>query len=179
MRIMTLVLMMAAAGWAAELEVGGLWGALRSAQSPAVRGFVNDGGRLNGGLQVNFAARWRDRLYLETPFVAGPNAQSAGPSGGGYASLFLTPGLRWKLAAADARVTPFVFAGGGYAQFERYAIQGVIGDRREHAAAASFGGGVDVRLRAWLAARGEFRQFVAQGQGHSFVGGGLVWRLRR
>ena len=154
---------------AQQQELAFQLGALRS---PAAAGNTAD--RTSAAFAVNYSVRLHDkRLYLDVPAIAGPSAQANGPRGGGYASLFVTPGLRVKLAP-DQKLDPFVFAGAGYAQFERYQP-----DSREHRGAFTYGGGVDGRIVKWLAWRAEFRGFAAPGGAHALVSGGLVLRLKQ
>jgi hypothetical protein len=159
-------------------------------------------GSLNVGSGITYVAIYGVRLaggdaaafYFEVHFAATPlqDVTSDNPVvPRDYASLFLTPGLRMKFAPGFF-VSPWVAAGGGYAQFEQSSElpDGTPnpGLRRIHRGAIDFGGGVDVRLWRWLALRGEVRDFysgnpaynasVSGGGQHNVVAsGGFVLRF--
>lgn len=84
------------------------------------------GGRVESGrgmaLQANYGFRLiggdRVALYAETHFLASPQrnvTSGVGTASTDYASLYVTPGARIKFAP-NARFSPWVSIGGGYAQ---------------------------------------------------------------
>lgn len=90
-------------------------------------------------------------LYFEVPFLAAPQVDITSPNGtvpANFASLFITPGLRVKLVP-DARVSPWLALGGGYANFDESAerVDGSpnTGSTGSHRGAVQFGGGIDLR----------------------------------
>jgi opacity protein-like surface antigen len=82
------------------------------------------------------------------------------------AALFLIPGLRLRFAG-ERRISPYVAAGIGYAQFHGSELlqSGAANPLRDrqNTYAANFAGGADLRVFRWLAFRGEVRQFVGPG----------------
>jgi opacity protein-like surface antigen len=160
------------------------------------------GGRVESGsgtaLQANYGLRLvggdRVALYVETHFLASPQRKvtsGAGTASTDYASLYLTPGARIKFAP-NARFSPWVAIGGGYAQYENSELNTAGGPnsapRREHHGAFAFGGGVDVKALRWLSLRGEIRDFYGTGpdygvsgspmkQHNVVIGGGFVLRF--
>jgi len=137
-------------------EVGLLLGAV---VTPDLTLSSPPGGRTEFAAGLTFQATYARRLArfplaqlsLEIPFLAAPSVDVRSsnvdvPSE--YASLFITPGLRVKLAP-EAALSPWFSVGGGYARF-READQrqdntpnpGRIG---RNTGALQFGGGVDIR----------------------------------
>ncbi len=107
------------------------------------------------------------------------------------ATIYLTPEVRVKLAPASP-VSPFVFAGGGFAVYEHStlniagAASGVA--RTSNTGTFTYGGGVDVRGWRWIGLRGEVRDNYSgsplfnagsgAGRQHNpTVAGGLVLRF--
>jgi hypothetical protein len=91
------------------------------------------------------------QLSFEVPLLAAPSvdARSIGISTPSeYASLFITPGFRLKLAP-QAPLSPWVSAGGGYARFreadQRQDGAPNVGRIGRNTGAVQFGGGVDIR----------------------------------
>jgi hypothetical protein len=160
------------------------------------------GGSLDIGTGVAFQANYgyrflgarRAALSGEVHFLASPLQEiaSSNPTAThDYASLYVIPGIRLKFAPA-ARVSPYAAVGGGYSLFEQSANR--IDGRPNGAprflnrAALGFGGGLDVRVWRFIAARAEIRDFYSgnpafntpvAGSGlHNIVaGGGFVLRF--
>ena len=98
-------------------------------------------------------------LLLELP-VAG-SFQSSVPAASlgiasNYTSLFITPGLRLRLASSFP-ITPYLALGGGLARFNRKLNDGTAS--ANNAAAFDVGGGVDIRILPFISLRGELRDF--------------------
>jgi opacity protein-like surface antigen len=104
-------------------------------------------------------------LYADTPIVITPSTEfrtSNGVFPSDFSSLYFTPGLKLKLAP-EFKVSPYGVAGFGFAwqnpSDTRIDGQPNTGDDSRTDTAASFGGGVDVKLSSWFAVRGEVRSF--------------------
>lgn len=109
-----------------------------------------------------------------------------------FASLYLSPGLRVKVAPRS-RFSPYAAFGAGWSWYEQ-STQILSGGpnpapRHVHSVAFMFGGGVDVPVWRWLAARAEIRDFytgspafnteVGGRQHNPVLTAGLVLRLGR
>lgn len=145
------------------------------------------GRRLAGGAGV---ALFGDVTMLASPLreVSSNNPRATRD----VASLYVTPGLRVKVAP-QSKVVPFVAFGGGWAWYEQSTerLDGRPNEapRNAHRLALMWGGGVDVRVRRWLAARVEARDFYTgspafnipvSGRRHNVaVTGGVVLRWGR
>jgi len=119
-------------------------------------------GRISFGSGVTFQATFAHRLarlktaaiYFELPFATAPNIPVSSDNRAvpaNYASLFVTPGVRLKFRP-NAKIAPWLAAGGGYARFDESAEQqnglanpGRIGANR---GAAQFGGGAIFTLQS-------------------------------
>ncbi|MBI4903417.1 MAG: aquaporin [Acidobacteria bacterium] len=169
--IAMLVVMMASTGRAqSRHELGLMLGsALPASRTLTASGQVdfasgmtllaNYGVRLTGGKAA--------AIYFEVPFLATPQhslTSSQRTITRDIATLYLTPGIRVKLAPG-ARVSPYVAAGGGYALFEqsRELLSGGTSSvaRHKSSGAFDFGGGVDVRFWRFVSLRGEVRDYVS------------------
>lgn len=150
-------------------------------------------------LQANYGYRLLDAkiaaLYGEVHLLASPQRGiSANISSvtRDIATLYVTPGLRLKFLP-NAPVSPYVAAGGGYAQYEQSTAlingQANPASRETFHGALDYGGGVDFRGWRWLGFRAEIRDFytgnpsfntrlITGGQHNVIVGGGLVIRIR-
>ncbi len=123
-------------------------------------------------LQVNYGYRfWGNESVAvsgEVHFLANPLRELSGPAflTRDFASLYLTPGIRVKLNP-KGRIQPFGEIGGGYALYEQSTetIGGAPNPapRRVNRGALMFGGGLDVKIVRWLAARGDVRDFFTGG----------------
>lgn len=122
-------------------------------------------------LYANYGLRVMDgekaALYVEVPFVATPQhkiSSAVGSATRDVATIYLTPGLRLKLAPGR-RIAPYIAGGAGWALFEQSTTR--LDGRPNEAprllsrGAVNFGGGVDVRVWRFVSARGEVRDFVS------------------
>jgi hypothetical protein len=122
-------------------------------------------------LQVNYARRIVDRrrfaLYGEINFLASPRREvssSVTTATRDIASVYVTPGLKFKLLPTS-RISPYFAIGGGYADYEQSTTQ--LGGGRNPASRQlsrgvfDFGTGIDVRVWRWAALRGEARDFYS------------------
>jgi Outer membrane protein beta-barrel domain len=73
-----------------------------------------------------------------------------------YSSLFITPGLRLRLAPSFP-LSPYVAAGVGYARFNRKLNDGTTSPY--DSLAADLAGGIDVKVFPFISIRGEVRDF--------------------
>jgi opacity protein-like surface antigen len=86
-----------------------------------------------------------------------------------YTSLFITPGLRLRLAPSFP-VTPYLAVGVGLARFNRRLNGGATSANTT--AAFDIGGGLDIKLARFISLRGELRDFNSGGLGlQTLVGG--------
>jgi hypothetical protein len=137
-------------------EVGLLLG---GTVTPALSLAGQSGSGVDVGTGLTFQATYarellggqRAALHFEVPFVALPLQDVSAPNGvvpANYASLFITPGLRLKLAPRAA-ISPWFAAGGGYARFDESAerVDGTPNTARTgtNRGAVQFGAGVDLR----------------------------------
>jgi hypothetical protein len=127
-------------------------------------------------------------VYLELP-VAGSFSSSI-PSLSGisiarsYTSLFVTPGLRLKLAPSFP-LSPYFSAGVGYAHFNHQLFNGM--STTNDSFAFDIGGGIDLKIAPFVGLRGEIRDFNSGGldlptlafgrQNSVFVTAGVVLRF--
>ena len=98
-------------------------------------------------------------LYFEVPVVVGPKSVLHLPSTSNYSSLFITPGLKLKLAP-EFPVSPFFAAGVGFARFHSDATATTPSDSHT-TNVFDFGGGVDMKVFPYLSVRGEVRDFYS------------------
>lgn len=77
-----------------------------------------------------------------------------------YNSLFITPGVRVRLAPSFF-ISPYVAAGIGYARFNKTLFTG--GTRANSTAAFDIGGGLDLKVLPHISLRGEIRDFNSGG----------------
>lgn len=152
-------------------------------------------------LQANYGYRLVDAkvaaLYGEVHLLANPQrvVNSADPSvTRDIATLYVTPGVRLKFLP-HSRLSPFIAAGAGYAQYEQstFVLSGAANraPRNVFHGAFDYGGGVDWRgWWPWLGFRAEVRDFytgspafnsrlIEGGQHNVVAGGGLVLRFGR
>ena len=73
-----------------------------------------------------------------------------------YTSLFITPGLRLRLAPAFP-ISPYVCLGVGYGRFHRTLFNRTTSS--EGAFAIDIGGGLDIKILPFVSIRGEIRDF--------------------
>jgi opacity protein-like surface antigen len=118
---------------------------------------IQYGRRIAGGAG---AALFGDLTMLASPLreVSSNNPRATRD----VASLYVTPGLRVKVAP-QAKASPYVTFGGGWAWYEQSTerLDGRPNEapRHAHRLALMWGGGVDVRVRRWLAIRIDARDF--------------------
>lgn len=95
-------------------------------------------------------------LYWEIPVVVAPKTVLRVPSSANYSSLFITPGLKLKLAP-EFPVSPYFAAGGGYARYKL--DSSAAGNDTANTAVFDFGAGVDFKFFPYLSWRFEGRDF--------------------
>lgn len=152
-------------------EVGLLLGGITTSD----RSIVSGPGTISVSTGITYQATYarllkqtdRVGIYFEVPFVASPlqDVASSNPAVPlNYASLFITPGVRFKFRP-EQRVSPFVAVGGGYARFDESEdlVSGVPnpGPRGTNTGVLQFGGGFDVKVFSRISLRGEVRDFYS------------------
>ena len=180
--------------WAADrIDVGLLLGSTRATDEGTVLQF--DRGRT---FEAAFAwhIRTSDRLRVsfELPLLATPAVEVATAGASlplEYASLFLTPGVRFT-AMPKAAVSYWGAIGGGFARYSERNLKRDKspnpGQQDTNSGALQIGGGVDVRGFGWLGFRGEVRDVFTGPRNFSVatpkprvhnvsVAGGLVVRF--
>lgn len=105
-------------------------------------------------------------VYVELP-VAGSFSSSIPTLSGltvarSYSSLFITPGLRLRLAPSFP-ISPYVSAGLGYGRFNRQLYSGV--STADSTFALDVGGGLDLKILPIVGLRAEVRDFNSGGVG--------------
>jgi len=105
-------------------------------------------------------------VYGELP-VAGSFSSSIPTVNGltlakSYTSLFITPGVRVRLAPSF-RLSPYVSAGLGLGHFNRKLYGG--GTSADSTLAFDIGGGLDLKVLPFISIRGEIRDFNSGGVG--------------
>ena len=103
-------------------------------------------------------------LYFEVPAAGMLDITvpaSALTSPGTYSSIFVTPGLRLKLAPG-APISPYIATGGGLAHFNRSASQTPTGSSSTvNKGVWDIGGGLDMKVAPFLSLRAEVRDFYS------------------
>ena len=192
MRIFTISLLLALPLAAQQQELGLTLGTVLG----ETRGDV----KLSAGqaFQANYGYRIANlgsvaALLGEVHFLANPQrtVNSLPTATRDVASLYVTPGIRVKFLP-DARVSPYATIGGGLGVYEHSTTLLSGGPnpapRTVNRGTFTFGGGVDFKVRNWLALRGEVRDFYsgspvynvpsAGGRQHNVVvSGGFVIRF--
>lgn len=132
-------------------------------------------------------------LYVELPvaktFDAGIDTVTVATSptkGSTYSALFVTPGLKLKLAPSFP-VSPWLAVGGGVAHFSR---DGQSGGKTGNSGVVDFGAGVDMKVAPFISLRGQVRDYysgslnsalgfssTSSRQHNILVSGGLVLRF--
>ncbi len=137
-------------------------------------------------------------LYFELPVVAGFSTDVASTVNSAsvirnYSSLFITPGLKLKLAPSFP-ISPYAVADVGWARFKGSStLAGGTTNPNEvkNTNVFAFGGGLDMKIAPFLSFRGEVRDFYSglpsfsnlslamlKGRQHNIVpSGGLVLRF--
>lgn len=103
-------------------------------------------------------------VALELP-IAGSSGSSIPTLSGlniatSYSSLFITPGVRVRLAPSFF-LSPYVAAGIGYGRFDKTLITGV--NSSNGTMAFDVGGGLDMKILPHISLRGEIRDFNSGG----------------
>jgi opacity protein-like surface antigen len=194
-RLLTAAIVFSVSCPAQKHEIGLTLGGIDGTAQQTASGAVNLGA--GTALQANYGYRfWHSdnlALFAEIHMLANPQRQvesTVGTATRDVASLCITPGLRLKFMP-KRRVSPYLAAGGGYADFEQSLT--TLGARPNDAprnisrGVIDFGGGADFAVFKWLALRAEFRDFYSGSPGfniptpggqHSLVaGGGFVLKL--
>jgi len=100
-------------------------------------------------------------LYAELPVFATFNSTtSAFQTANGkasYSTLFVTPGLKLKIAP-EFPISPYVLAGGGIVHFSK---SNVATDSSTYSGTFDVGGGLDWKIFPFFSARGEVRDFYS------------------
>ncbi len=106
-------------------------------------------------------------VYFEVPFVATPSTDVASANTSvprNYASLFVTPGVKFKFRP-EKTASPFFAVGGGFARFDE--SESLVnnapnpGPRGTTTGVFQFGGGLDVKVFSRISLRGEVRDFYS------------------
>ncbi len=152
-------------------EVGLLLGGIKAPD----RSIVPGPGSIEASTGIAYQATYarllkqteRVGVYFEVPFVASPlqDVSSANPAVPlNYASLFITPGVKFKFRPQQ-KVSPFFAVGGGFARFDESEelVSGVPnpGVRGTSTGVFQFGGGFDVKVFRRISLRGEVRDFYS------------------
>ncbi|MGZ4789227.1 MAG: hypothetical protein ACXVZX_11975 [Terriglobales bacterium] len=99
--------------------------------------------------------------YLEVPVFATFNSTaSISESLSGrpkYSTLFVTPGLKVKIAP-EFPISPYLVAGGGVVHFSK---SNVVTDDSTYSGTFDVGGGLDFKIAPFFSARGEVRDFYS------------------
>lgn len=119
---------------------------------------------LEGSYARRFAGVPLLSLSFEVP-VAGSSGSSIPTIAGlniatSYSSLFVTPGLRLRLAPSFF-LSPYVAAGVGLGHFNKTLITGV--NTSNNTMAFDVGGGLDMKILPHISLRGEIRDFNSGG----------------
>ncbi|HWR16290.1 MAG TPA: hypothetical protein VN577_15785 [Terriglobales bacterium] len=100
-------------------------------------------------------------LYLELPVYGTFNSTAAIASTtqgeAKYSGLFITPGLKLKLAP-EFPVSPYFVAGGGLARFSK---TNTATPDTTNTGVFDVGGGLDFKIAPFISARGEIRDFYS------------------
>ncbi len=143
---------------------------------------------LEGTFAHRIAAPPLVSVYFELP-VAGsftsPIPKLSGVSiARSYTSLFVTPGLRLRLAPSFP-LSPYFSVGIGYARFHDQLFNG--NNRVSNSFAVDIGGGLDLHVLPFIGLRGEIRNFNSGGldiptlalgrQNSLFATAGIVFRF--
>jgi opacity protein-like surface antigen len=168
-----LIILSAISVFAQQNEVGFLLGAndtqSRDFAPPSIGSF-----RPGNGLtfEVSYARRFTDAklasMHFEVLLAATPNTDITSSNVAlprSYSSLFLTPGLKFKLLPGFF-ISPYVAAGAGYARFNvsDTTISGgttTVVTRGSNKGVYNYGVGAELRFFPGLALRGEIRNFIS------------------
>lgn len=99
--------------------------------------------------------------YVEVPvfatFNSTANAYATANGHAQYSTLFVTPGLKLKIAP-EFPISPYLVAGGGIVHFSK---SNVATDDSTYSGTFDVGGGLDWKILPFFSARGEVRDFYA------------------
>ncbi len=99
--------------------------------------------------------------YVEVPIFATFDSTSSFSQGlqghPKYSTLFVTPGLKLKLAPGFP-ISPYLVAGGGVVHFSK---SNVTTDDSTYSGTFDVGGGLDFKIAPFFSARGEVRDFYS------------------
>ena len=167
--LLAALLLTADSALAQKAEIGLSIGALKNGDLNTSLGSITTG--TSFAYEVNVAVRLYNAhlaaLYVEVPFAGTPKTSltSSNPfAPGDYSSFFITPGLKLKVLPG-APVSPYAFAGAGYARFHEGSTL-ANGSPNPSASgtgrgAFDFGGGVDWKVFPFISLRGEVRDFYS------------------
>lgn len=164
LQIVSAIIIFTSVAWAQKAEIAFTVGAYH----PVNNSFSNGNAfAIEGNVAARLASIPFFALYLEVP-VAGTlkdvpvNPTLSGlTTPGSYSSLFVTPGLRLKLAPGFP-ISPYVAVGGGLAHFNRSASQTPSGSSSSiNKGVFDIAGGLDFKLAPFLSVRGEVRDFYS------------------
>lgn len=170
--VFSLILMCSGSVMAQKHEIGFLVGGTRTGQQnfqlPTIGNFETGTGFT---YEVTYARRIVDgevaSLHFEIVFALAPKTKVNSafiflPRD--YSSLFLTPGIKFKLFPGFF-LSPFVTGGIGYARFSTsdVLINNLpnTGDRISNKPVYHYGGGIELRILPFFSLRGEIRDFVS------------------
>ena len=162
LRVICVVLILTVAAFAQKAEIALTVGAYHPVNNSFSSG---NAFAIEGDIAARLASVPFIALYLEVP-VAGtlqdvPVNSASLTSTGSYSSIFVTPGLRLKLAPGFP-ISPYVAAGGGLAHFSRSASQTPSGSSSSiNKGVFDIAGGLDVKIAPFLSLRGEVRDFYS------------------
>jgi len=135
-------------------------------------GYFPISGQLSGGnafaTQGNFGHRIFHvplaSIYLEIPVAGVPNsgpflASNGLLSVGSYSAIFVTPGLRLKIAPGSP-ISPYLAIGGGLAHFSQSG-NAFTGSSSTNSGTADFAGGLEMKIFPYLSLRGEVRDYYS------------------
>lgn len=98
-------------------------------------------------------------LYFEVPVVVGTQSVLRLPTRNSYSSLFITPGLKVKLAP-EFPFSPYFAVGVGFARFHQKASS-TVSDQSVNTNVFSYGAGFDQKVFPYLSWRGEVRDYFS------------------
>jgi Outer membrane protein beta-barrel domain len=180
------LVLLSATAFAQSAEIAGLVGG-HFPISPSVN--VSTGFAVQGNLAGRIAGVPFVGVYIEVPVIAtfGIDAGSACVTNAvcKYNSLWITPGLKLKLAPS-LPLSPYFVLGGGFVRFRTTQSNGST--NTDTNAVFDVGGGLDMKIAPFVSLRGELRDMYAgrprltlasiAGRQHNLlVEGGLVFRF--
>lgn len=119
---------------------------------------------VEGNIGVRLASVPFLTLMLEVPIAGTLDSTvpaSALSSAGTYTSIFVTPGIRLKLAPSFP-ISPYIATGGGLAHFNRSASQTPSGASNSvNKGVWDIGGGLDMKIAPFIGLRAEVRDFYS------------------